>query len=70
MARALLGRGALCVGAVPVPAFGLRPGLVVAPAQDIGHLRFQRLLDDLADGQLERLAPRLAVRHALLQPGL
>jgi hypothetical protein len=58
MARALLGEGALGVGTIPVPATELRSRLVAPPAQDIAQLRFQRLLDDLADGQLEQLGPR------------
>jgi hypothetical protein len=48
----------------------LRAALVVAPTQDVAHLRLQGLLEDLPHGQLEQLGPRIAVRHALLQQRL
>ena len=53
--------------AIPVPAAGLRPALVVAPAQGVAHLRLQGFLHDLADGQPEQLGPRVTVRHPFLQ---
>jgi hypothetical protein len=53
--------------AIPIPAAGLRPALVVAPAQGVAHLRLQGFLHDLADGQPEQLGPRVTVRHPFLQ---
>src|SRR5207245_9228167 len=39
--------------------------LVVAAAERLAHLGFQRFLDDLADRELEELGPRVAVGHAV-----
>src|SRR5437867_8044149 len=53
--------------AIAVAGAGRRPILVVAAAHRGGDLRFQRLLHDLAHGQLQQFGARIAVGDALAQ---
>src|SRR6266581_8408280 len=53
--------------AVAIPRPRRRPVLVGPPAQRLGDLGFQRFLDDLPDGELDQLAPRVTLGDALRQ---
>src|SRR6267143_938534 len=54
---------------VAVPIAGARAGavLVVPAAHGLGHLGFQRFLDDLPDRELDQFAPRVALGDTLSQ---
>src|SRR5207247_3946531 len=54
---------------VAVAIAGTRAGaaLVVPAAHGLGHLGFQRFLDDLPDRELDQFAPRVALGDALGQ---
>ena len=62
-------RGAQPSAPVAVAVAGARAGaaLVVAAPHGLGHLGFQRFLDDLPDRQLNQFAPRVALGDALHQ---
>src|SRR2546427_4835805 len=62
-------RGAQPSAPVAVAIAGTRAGaaLVVPAAHGLGHLGFQRFLDDLPDRELDQFAPRLALGDALGQ---
>src|SRR5262249_30022605 len=53
--------------AIPVPGARPSPILVVLPSDRLGDLGLQRLLHDLAHGELEQLGPGVTVGYALGQ---
>jgi hypothetical protein len=53
--------------AIAIAGARLGPVLVVPTPHRLGHLRLQRLLDDLTDRELEQLGASVAVGHALVQ---
>src|SRR5712691_10580552 len=62
-------RGAQPSAPVAVAIAGARDGaaFVVPAAHGLGHLGFQRFLDDLPDRELDQFAPRVALSDALRQ---